>query len=187
MWHSAQMARSDPTVYMKIPPDLKAALDAASEENRRSLTAEVVARLQATFDGVQSPGELEKLRSDLEAERMRTEGGLYIAGLVAMNFQRLLDALPADSAALAKYRKDVPEWQELNEAIRRAALRASLSSTLSEPIDDDPETRSRVKDGIERMAQHGAVRLREVLSEHREAISSEAHQNQRSPRSRKKT
>ena len=34
---------------MRIPQELKDALDKASEENRRSLTAEVVARLQSTF------------------------------------------------------------------------------------------------------------------------------------------
>lgn len=35
---------------MRIPQDLKEKLDAASAENRRSMTAEVVARLQASFD-----------------------------------------------------------------------------------------------------------------------------------------
>ena len=44
------MARNDPTIYMRIPAELKEKLDAAAEENRRSMTAEVVARLQATFD-----------------------------------------------------------------------------------------------------------------------------------------
>lgn len=44
------MARNDPTIYMRIPQELKDKLDAASIENRRSLTAEVVARLEATFD-----------------------------------------------------------------------------------------------------------------------------------------
>lgn len=43
------MARNDPTIYMRIPQELKDALDKSSEENRRSLTAEVVARLQASF------------------------------------------------------------------------------------------------------------------------------------------
>lgn len=40
------MARTDPTIYMRIPQELKDALDAASAENKRSLTAEVVARLE---------------------------------------------------------------------------------------------------------------------------------------------
>lgn len=47
------MARSDPQINFRIPQELKDALDAASAENRRSLTAEVVARLQASF-GVRS-------------------------------------------------------------------------------------------------------------------------------------
>lgn len=43
------MARNDPTIYMRIPQTLKDALDAAALENKRSLTAEVVARLEASF------------------------------------------------------------------------------------------------------------------------------------------
>ncbi len=43
------MARSDPQINFRIPQELKDALDSASAENRRSLTAEVVARLQASF------------------------------------------------------------------------------------------------------------------------------------------
>jgi len=35
---------------MRIPQELKDLLDEASEKNRRSMTAEVVARLQASFD-----------------------------------------------------------------------------------------------------------------------------------------
>jgi len=35
---------------MRIPAELKEKLDAAANENRRSVTAEVVSRLQATFD-----------------------------------------------------------------------------------------------------------------------------------------
>lgn len=46
------MAREDPTIYMRIPQDLKDALDAAAADNRRSLTAEVVARLQQSFSKV---------------------------------------------------------------------------------------------------------------------------------------
>lgn len=43
------MARDDPTIYMRIPAELKQALERAAEENRRSMTAEVVARLEETF------------------------------------------------------------------------------------------------------------------------------------------
>jgi len=53
------MARDDPQINLRIPADLKDRLDRASEKHKRSLTAEVVARLEETFgvggDGAQVP------------------------------------------------------------------------------------------------------------------------------------
>ncbi|WP_297394053.1 Arc family DNA-binding protein [Hydrogenophaga sp.] len=43
------MARTDPTIYMRIPEELKEALDTAAAKNKRSLTAEVVDRLEQSF------------------------------------------------------------------------------------------------------------------------------------------
>ena len=43
-----RMARTDPQVNLRIPAELKDALDAAAEANKRSLTAEIVARLERT-------------------------------------------------------------------------------------------------------------------------------------------
>lgn len=43
------MARTDPQVNLRIPEDLKERLQEASVQNNRSLTAEIVARLQASF------------------------------------------------------------------------------------------------------------------------------------------
>ena len=43
------MARTDPTIYLRIPPELKTQLDSAASANRSSLTAEVVRRLEASF------------------------------------------------------------------------------------------------------------------------------------------
>ncbi len=48
------MARDDPTIYMRIPQELKHSLDKAAFVNRRSLTAEVVARLQSSLEGTAS-------------------------------------------------------------------------------------------------------------------------------------
>lgn len=44
------MARTDPTIYMRIPQGLKDKLDAAAESNHSSLTAEVVRRLSESFE-----------------------------------------------------------------------------------------------------------------------------------------
>lgn len=49
------MARDEPQVNLRIPAVLKERLSQASESNKRSLTAEVVARLEESFPGVRSP------------------------------------------------------------------------------------------------------------------------------------
>lgn len=43
------MARDDPQINLRIPADLKDRLDHASTKRKRSLTAEVVARLEESF------------------------------------------------------------------------------------------------------------------------------------------
>lgn len=58
------MARSDPQINFRIPQELKDALDVASAENRRSLTAEVVARLQASFENNSTSGNLITMTMD---------------------------------------------------------------------------------------------------------------------------
>lgn len=48
------MARSDPQINLRIPASLKEALDRAATGNKRSLTAEVVARLQESLEAAPS-------------------------------------------------------------------------------------------------------------------------------------
>lgn len=55
------MARTDPTIYMRLPEDLKETLDKAAAENKRSLTAEVVARLEQSFSGAASDASINAL------------------------------------------------------------------------------------------------------------------------------
>lgn len=43
------MARTDPQLNFRIPADLKARLETAAEKNQRTLTGELVARLEASF------------------------------------------------------------------------------------------------------------------------------------------
>lgn len=44
------MARTDPQVNFRIPVELKDKLDNAAKENGRTLTAELILRLEMTFD-----------------------------------------------------------------------------------------------------------------------------------------
>jgi hypothetical protein len=63
------MARDEPQVNLRIPAALKARLDQASERNKRSLTAEVVARLEESFTGGSS-GPIDEHSLDLFAEKV---------------------------------------------------------------------------------------------------------------------
>lgn len=76
------MARNDPTIYMRIPQELKEKLDAASAENRRSLTSEVVARLQSTF-GATLQGSLGGLQMTAAEESSLTPEQLKLAREIA--------------------------------------------------------------------------------------------------------
>ncbi|WP_033134614.1 Arc family DNA-binding protein [Acinetobacter sp. MN12] len=67
------MARNDPQVNFRIPSELKAKLDAAAQENGRTLTAELILRLEMTFDQddnlkdvMERLDKIEDLLSDLE-------------------------------------------------------------------------------------------------------------------------
>lgn len=44
------MKQTDPQFKLRIPPALKAQIDQAAAENRRSLNAEIVARLEESFE-----------------------------------------------------------------------------------------------------------------------------------------
>ena len=80
------MARTDPTIYMRLPEELKDALDKAAAENKRSLTAEVVARLEQTFSTTGSDASINALALRLA----ETELNLHVASLEADT--KLLDA-----------------------------------------------------------------------------------------------
>lgn len=45
------MARSDPQMNFRIPADLKEQLELAAKENNRSLTAELINRLDESING----------------------------------------------------------------------------------------------------------------------------------------
>lgn len=65
--------QTDPQYKLRLPTDLKEKIKQASEDNHRSMNAEIVARLQASFDDLRFYGH--KLSDDVtpdEAEDLRT-------------------------------------------------------------------------------------------------------------------
>jgi hypothetical protein len=66
------MARDEPQVNLRIPANLKDLLEEASAQNKRSLTAEVVARLEESFsleNGANAPS-IDDRTLDLFAEKV---------------------------------------------------------------------------------------------------------------------
>jgi len=96
------MARNEPQMNFRIPADLKARLEAAAQESGRSLTAEMVLRLQASLAG---GGDLEATRQALELAQARIEHHRSIAEtceasskMVTGLYVNLLEQLPQEQA-----------------------------------------------------------------------------------------
>ena len=60
------MARTDPQVNFRIPAELKDKLDNAAKENGRTLTAELILRLEMTFEQDDQVSELMERINKLE-------------------------------------------------------------------------------------------------------------------------
>ena len=79
------MARTDPQVNLRMPAELKDRLDEAAELNKRSLTAETVARLEASFEGPVASLALAQLQAEvLEREWLQRGAQLRFVAAVQL-------------------------------------------------------------------------------------------------------
>lgn len=86
------MARTDPQVNFRIPAELKDKLDDAAKENGRTLTAELILRLEMTFEHDDQVQDLLSRVEQLEDESSRLEKSL----LNVMQHVGLYDPNPRD-------------------------------------------------------------------------------------------
>lgn len=70
------MARTDPQVNFRIPSELKDKLDEAAKENGRTLTAELILRLEMTFEHDDQMQDLLSRVEQLESESKWQEKNL---------------------------------------------------------------------------------------------------------------
>lgn len=70
--HWCVMAREDLHFRLRLPEDLKARIETAAEQSRRSMTAEIVARLEQSFEHPRAPGlaDMDELRQMQEELRV---------------------------------------------------------------------------------------------------------------------
>lgn len=68
------MKQTDPQFKLRLDEDLKAALTAAAKQNQRTLSAEIVARLQASFD--KQGTRLEDIPASIEVSEYAEKHGI---------------------------------------------------------------------------------------------------------------
>lgn len=75
------MARTDPQVNVRMPSDLKERLEEASSGSGRSLTAEIVQRLEQSFEPSAASGPVDR-RAEIDALAKIAEALAHSAGLL---------------------------------------------------------------------------------------------------------
>lgn len=65
MVHYDRLMENDAQLKIRLPINLKGKIEVTAKQNKRSMNAEIVARLEATFIGELSDAELMKKREDL--------------------------------------------------------------------------------------------------------------------------
>lgn len=138
---------------LRMLPELKERLEMAAKASGRSMNAEIISRLQASFNQAEQPAVDWRLRVDVRANEVRMEtlrGHLYTvrmhADILALRLQSLkkegADASAYDETAknLANAQRDVVELEKqldalFEESIRLARQYAGESRVVNEQID----------------------------------------------------
>jgi hypothetical protein len=127
------MARSEPQVNLRMPAELKDALDLAAAQNMRSLTAEVVSRLQASVEGstTRTPPEDENAHLRANAEDQRR-----VLRLIGYSLLQVSNRDDADSADLAELKTQLRNLAITlgNSDLHKAGVEASELMYLRETV-----------------------------------------------------
>jgi hypothetical protein len=94
------MARTDPQVNFRIPAPLKDAIEAAAAASNRTVTAEIVSRLDESFTRshaaqLETWGELNSLRAQVESYKMAIQMMEITQGLLAGSLVQAIDRMPS--------------------------------------------------------------------------------------------
>ncbi|MES2241893.1 MAG: Arc family DNA-binding protein [Pseudomonadota bacterium] len=131
---NSKMARNEPQVNLRMPEALKEGLDAAAEANKRSLTAEIISRLDASFSApgksdagwASLQGRAEQAEALSESLRSTADMADTLRTLAAQISTSVLSRLPED--AITESDRDMYEtmgrW--LSTSDRRGAAFAAV-------------------------------------------------------------
>lgn len=137
------MSREDPQMKIRLPADLKDSVEVAAKANNRSMNAEIVARLQASFD----KGKDKPISTYATVEHGDDPPPLDIYAQLAIHAERR--ALAAESDRLQLLQDElwtVNSWRETmygqNCAHHLEELAAGLAETIYELAELDEEIES---------------------------------------------
>lgn len=149
------MPRDDIQLKLRLPPNLKAKIDAAAVANTRSLNSEILARLDASF-GTEDRTEnlrraLEDLRSKYEELDRRTEENwqAFTAVLSVARISPGDEALTIPFQPVEDWRKaqpDEPSWPAAVHRLVEKALSGSFATGTRVRIDKHRLAASRTRD-----------------------------------------
>jgi hypothetical protein len=128
------MARDDPTIYMRLPAGLKAQLEEAAEASRRSMTSEVVARLEQSFDANNEVDARRRLRVGVEGpatdppSRHATPLSEVAPLLIAVAVRSMIESLPSSVRSEKKVRET---YSLLSKVIHSGLGEEALSAAVS--------------------------------------------------------
>lgn len=159
------MAREDLHFRLRIPEDLKVRIENAANKNERSMTAEIIARLQWTF-GPSDAEFAELLGKITELERARDEV-TYKFELLEREHQfleRVHQSLQRDlQSRREQHRDEVIKVEELRAALAEESGRSNafrsvieiLASRIKEWSDDPEFSIDKIIDAVEKTQRTG--------------------------------
>lgn len=127
-----RMKQTDPQFKLRIPAELKSALEAAATTNKRSITAEVVARLEESFRQTDTP----TTPALLMLRKLHEESAARLAELRAIRKPTAMEQV------------ELEHEERAAKNLRHTIARSLQFLTDSFPQKDDPETAEEIELGV---------------------------------------
>lgn len=145
------MKQTDPQYKLRMPTDLKDQVEAAASTAGRSMNAEIVARLAASFEPATGTADLSpilaRLERDLAQQEVKTAAEQIRLWLVAVTLRNLLKKAPKDQALDGPLSGlDRGTWENLLEALVQQT--AGAQKAFSALNDKTAEANARLEDQL---------------------------------------
>lgn len=121
MVYHPPMSREDPQMKIRLPADLKEEIEAAAKQSGRSMNAEIVARLEASFAPAQAKADADQL-DILEVRDAQLSIVLTGLNLTEMAIQFVASEVPA-----VKKSTSFPKLKESIAAVRAVVVHGAAN------------------------------------------------------------